>query len=227
MTAASINGSGGTATALARQSIRVLLIDDHALFREGIAGILNCEPDLKIEHCASIRDALWPLSLRHFDLVLLDYDLLAERGSEFIPAARKIGYMGFVLVLTGWLSHAAARRLLQQGVNGIFLKRDDLDHLVSAIRTVSAGGFWIDPSFTKLANEPSTSPGVADPFFTEMQRQVLRLILEGLSNKEIGQHLQISESYTKAMIQKLFQKTGVRTRGQLARLAVERYGYHV
>ena len=203
--------------------IRALLIDDHALFRQSVAQALAADPGLYVEPCASIRDALTMLSQRSFDLVLLDHDLGAERASQFLPAARQIGYEGTVLVVTAWVSDTEARRLLRQGVNGIFLKQGELTELAAAIRTVAAGGSWLDRQFAAIGEDPGASPHAAAPAFNERQRSVLRFVLEGLSNKEIAWRLQISESYVKAILQSLFQKTGVRTRGQLVRVAVEQY----
>jgi DNA-binding NarL/FixJ family response regulator len=205
------------------RTIRALLIDDHALFRQSVAQVLSADPHLHIEECASIRDALTLLSQQSFDLVLLDHDLGAERASQFLPAARQIGYEGRVLVVTAWVSEMEARRLLRQGVNGIFLKHGELSELAAAIETVAAGGTWLDRSFAALGEEAAAAPQTAPPVFNERQRKVLRFVLEGLSNKEIAWQLQISESYVKAILQSLFQKTGVRTRGQLVRVAVEQY----
>ena len=146
-----------------------------------------------------------------------------ERASQFLPAARQIGYEGRVLVVTAWVSDTEARRLMRQGVTGIFLKQGALSELAGAIRTVAAGGTWFDRSFAAIGEDPGASPQAAAPVFNDRQRKVLRFVLEGLSNKEIAWRLQISESYVKAILQSLFQKTGVRTRGQLVRVAVEQY----
>jgi two-component system nitrate/nitrite response regulator NarL len=207
----------------ANRPIRALLVDDHALFRQSVAQSLSQDPNLCVEHCASIREALTLLSQRAFDLVLLDHDLGAERASQFLPAARQIGYEGRVLVVTAWVSDTEARRLLRQGVNGIFLKQGELSQLASVIRTVAGGGTWFDRSFAALGEDPKVAPQAGTPTFNDRQRKVLRFVLEGLSNKEIAWRLQISESYVKAILQSLFQKTGVRTRGQLVRVAVEQY----
>jgi len=206
-----------------RRIIRALLIDDHALFRQSVAQSLASDPALSVQHCASIRESLTLLAQSPFDLVLLDHDLGAERASQFLPAARQAGFEGRVLVVTAWVSDTEARRLLRQGVNGIFLKHGDLAQLTDAIHAVSGGGTWLDPSFAALSEDPAAVPQSAPPAFNERQRKVLRFVLEGLSNKEIAWHLQISESYVKAILQSLFQKTGVRTRGQLVRVAVEQY----
>jgi DNA-binding NarL/FixJ family response regulator len=201
--------------------IRALLIDDHALFRESVVRALGGEPGLEMEHCASIREALPLLAARAFDMVLLDHDLGSERASQFLPAARQSGFEGRVLVVTAWVSENEARRLMRQGVSGIFLKNAPLDQLRAAIRTVAAGEPWFDASFSKPAVEMAIAK--PEPLFNDRQRKVLRFVLEGLSNKEIAWKLQISESYVKAILQSLFQKTGVRTRGQLVRVAFEQY----
>jgi two-component system nitrate/nitrite response regulator NarL len=205
-----------------RKKIRALLVDDHALFRESVANSLNAEPDLRIEHCASIREALALLAGTDFDIVLLDHDLGGERASQFLPGARQNGFEGKVLIVTAWVSDMEARRLLRQGVSGIFLKQGSLRDLCQGIRTVMQGGTWLDPAFANLG-EAHNGEEAPPPVFNERQRKVMRFVLEGLSNKEIAWRLQISESYVKAILQSLFQKTGVRTRGQLVRVAVEQY----
>jgi two-component system nitrate/nitrite response regulator NarL len=100
-------------------------------------------------------------------------------------------------------------------VAGIFLSRRRAE-LTAAI-CVAAGG-------TGGYDRPAVrDPSASAPVFNERQRKVLRFVLEGLANKEIAWRLQISESYVKAILQSLFQKTGVRTRGQLVRVAFEQY----
>ena len=205
------------------QTIRVLLVDDHALFRESVARVLSSEPSLSVEHCGTIKAALALLSQQRFDLVLLDHDLGSERASQFLPAARQEGYEGKVLVVTAWVSDTEARRLMRQGVSGIFLKESPLGDLSKSIRHVAAGGTWLDGSFSATSESEGEAEASSTPVFNDRQRQVLRFVVEGLSNKEIAWRLQISESYVKAILQSLFQKTGVRTRGQLVRVAFEQY----
>lgn len=204
------------------KTIRALLIDDHALFRESVAAILSREPDIEVQHCGSIRESLPLLSQTPFDLVLLDHDLGSERASQFLPAARQNGFEGRVLVVTAWVSDNEARRLIRQGVAGIFLKEAPLVLLMEGVRIVASGGTWLDRSLGLAESDDEAGlPGA--PVFNERQRKVLRFVMEGLSNKEIAWRLQISESYVKAILQSLFQKTGVRTRGQLVRVAFEQY----
>lgn len=201
--------------------IRTLLVDDHALFRESVARALSAAPDLAVRHCTTIKEALELLRQEPADVVLLDHDLGAERASQFLPAARQFGFAGRVLVVTAWVSDTEARRLLRQGVSGIFVKESSLSDLGDSIRKVHAGEICLDRRYRNMTPEES-HPG-SEPRFNERQRKVLRFVLEGLSNKEIAWHLQISESYVKAILQGLFEKTGVRTRGQLMRVVLEHY----
>jgi two-component system, NarL family, nitrate/nitrite response regulator NarL len=202
------------------KTLRLLLIDDHALFRESIASVL-AEPDLEVQHCATIRDGVHMLAEQGFDLVLLDHDLGVERASLFLPAAREAGVEPRVLVVTAWISENEARRLLRQGVSGIFLKQAPLQELKEAIQLTAAGGTYLDRSFSRMSGESGREREA--PVFNDRQRRVLHFVLEGLSNKEIAWRLQISESYVKAILQSLFKKIGVRTRGQLVRVAFEQY----
>ena len=203
------------------KTIHALLVDDHAVFRESVVRALRGETDLEVDHCASIGEAIGRVTSSAYDIVLLDHDLGTERASQFLPACAQAGYTGRVLIVTAWISENEGRRQLRHGVNGIFLKESPLDDLVSAIRQVSAGGQWIDQRFAATPLEVDES--ATGVHFNERQRKVLRFVLEGLSNKEIAWRLSISESYVKAILQSLFQKTGVRTRGQLVRVALEQY----
>jgi two-component system nitrate/nitrite response regulator NarL len=205
------------------KKIQVLLVDDHAVFRESVARALDAGPEFAVTTCASIREALQALPQTNIDIVLLDHDLGSERASQFLPAARQIGFSGRVLIVTAWVSDTEARRLVRQGVSGIFLKESPLDTLIESMRAVAGGQIWLDKRYANLAAEPQDPESDAGPRFNERQRKVMRFVLEGLSNKEISAHLQISESYVKAILQSLFQQTGVRTRGQLVRVALEQY----
>lgn len=205
-------------------TIRALLIDDHASFGEGVARALNAEPDLEVSYCATIAAALDVLDRQPIDLVLLDHDLGVERASQFLPVARQRGFAGRVLIVTAWVSDTEAKRLLRQGVAGIFVKEGPLGALAEAVRLIDKGGIWLDRRYRNLtATDPVGEPASSRPCFNERQRKVLRFVLEGLSNKVIAGRLQISESYVKALIQSLFKKTGVRTRGQLVRVVLEHY----
>jgi len=204
--------------------IRILLLDDHSLFREGLSRLLEGEPDLVMAAlCASVGEATDVLRRKPIDLVLLDYDLGKERGFEFIAQARQWGFQGRFLMVTAGMSDAESVQALGLGVAGIFPKHSSPALLKQAIRKVMAGETWLDQGSIQALVEATKRPQRLDPTrpFTERENQVLRGVFEGLSNKEIGARLNISESSVKAALQQLFQKTGVRTRSQLVRIALE------
>jgi DNA-binding NarL/FixJ family response regulator len=199
-----------------------LLVDDHTLFREGVARLLASEPDLEMAaHCASVAEALHTLAEKDIDAVLLDFDLGNERGSPFLAQARARGFQGPIVILTGGVSSIEARELLTQGAAGIFLKHNSPPLLAKCIRTTMQGQLWIDQDHVRALVKIPPQEGVKK--FTEREKFVLRGILEGLANKEIAVRLDSTESAVKGVLQQLFQKTGVRTRSQLVRLALEEY----
>ena len=212
----------------APRRIRALLIDDHALFRESVSHALASEHDFAVFHCASIAEGIRIVIQTAIDVVLLDHDLGNERASQFLPAAREAGFSGTVLIVTAWISDTEARRLVRQGVAGVFLKERPLNELAEDIRAVARGESRVDPRLVTDAR-PESDARDQDLFerLNDRQRRVLRFLLEGLANKEIAWRLKISESYAKAILQSLFRAAGVRTRGQLVRIALETNGGRV
>jgi len=208
-----------------RQTIKILLVDDHVLFREGAARLLAAERDLAISgQYGSVEEALKALALCSIgvDLVLLDLDLGKERGFDFFQPAREAGFHGPILVVAAVVSPFEVRRLIHLGAAGIFLKQSSPALLVDAIRAVVGGEIRIDPSLQESV------PGSADAdnpegLLNERERAVLGGVFEGLTNKEIAARVHISEALVKATLQQLFEKHGVRTRSQLVRIALEQY----
>jgi DNA-binding NarL/FixJ family response regulator len=206
--------------------IRILLVDDHSLFRESLSRLLEAEPEFRVVgSCASAGDALVLLSRERADIVLLDYDLGEEQGSLFLDGAKAAGFTGRVLMVTAGMSDAGTLKALETGASGIFLKHSPPAQLVEAIHKVMAGEVWLDPravrSLVAGAAGKSEEQRASQPL-SPRERAVLKGVFEGLTNKEIATQLAISESSVKAVMQQLFDKTGVRTRSQLVRIALER-----
>jgi DNA-binding NarL/FixJ family response regulator len=206
------------------ERIRLLLLDDHILFRESLSRLLAGEPDFEMAaSCGTTAEALAVLERTPVDIVLLDYDLGEEQGGQFITAARRSGYTGKVLMVTAGMSAAESSFALKMGVSGIFLKHSSPGSLTQAIRLVAAGEMWVDQKIVQMLAEgvPIRDERELRKILTEREQQVLQGIFEGLTNKEIAASLGASESAIKATLQQLFQKTHVRTRSQLVRIALE------
>jgi DNA-binding NarL/FixJ family response regulator len=206
------------------QRIRLLLLDDHVLFREGLRRLLVSESDFEtVAECGTLAEALDVISRSVIDIVLLDFDLEEETGTRFIASATAEGYRGKILMVTAGMSPldiAVARKL---GISGIFLKHSSPAMLLQAIRTVAAGDEWMDPKITQPGADAAKLGVRAEKEpLTPREHEVLRSVFEGLTNKEIAYRIGVSQSSVKATLQDLFQKTGVRTRGQLVRIAIER-----
>jgi len=205
-------------------AIRLLLLDDHILFREGLSRLLASEPDFEmVGHCGTSAEALAMLRDHDVDIVLLDFDLGEDHGSQFISAARQAGYKGKFLMITAGMTATESSIALQLGASGIFLKHNSPVTLAKAIRLVASGEMWVDQRVIQLMADGvhhREDPGVRR-LLTEREQQVLRGIFEGLTNKEIAAQIGVSEGAVKATLQQLFQKTRVRTRSQLVRIALE------
>lgn len=204
--------------------ISILLVDDHALFRESLARLLGAESDAKVTaQCSNVEEAIQLLDRGSYDLLLLDYELGDRRGNEVVLAARQRNFEGKILIVTVGLTKAELRQMLNQGVSGVFLKNNTPDVLIRAIHSVMDGEVWMDPKYSTEAPTTAASEAARRARFTERDRLVLRGVFEGLANKEIADRLHVSESAIKASLQQLFSKTGVRTRSQLVRVALEHY----
>ena len=208
--------------------IQLLLLDDHTLFRVMLSRLLDTNSDFHVvAHCSTSPEALEALAHNRVDLVLLDYDLgKRETGFQFIPRARDAGYTGRIFIVTAGMTDADYVRALGHGVCGIFLKHGPPDLLTEAIHKVMGGETWIDQRCIQALVQAVEGEGSQSRRneLTERERQVLKGVFAGLSNKEIGAHLKISEGSVKSALQQLFVKTGVRTRSQLVRVALEEYG---
>jgi two-component system nitrate/nitrite response regulator NarL len=206
------------------QEIRILLVDDHAMFREGLARSFEKEGDLRVVgQCSSTAEAI-ALLKTGVTMVLLDVDLGAGRGLEFVEAANRIGFEGQILVVTAGISGQEAVQLIQSGVAGIMHKQHSSEELCATIRRVAGGERWLEKEYlSPLFRSVDRTRLSGRPKLTERDRTVLRSILQGLSNKDIATRLNISEGAVKASIRQLFEKLGSRTRAQLVRIALEQY----
>ena len=203
---------------------RILLIDDHALVREGIARLLSAQPDLEVVGQVATVDAGVEIVRTHpVDVVLLDINLGTHQGGAFLSLARGAGFTGKVLIVTAGVGKIEAARLLERGYAGIFLKHEPPPLLIERIRAIVAGTAIPDPRTNEALLAQFRGPD--EPFrpLTPRERDILRGVYAGHTNKEIARDHGISEPLVKAILQQLFKKAGVRSRAQLVRVAVEKY----
>lgn len=209
------------------KAIHLLIVDDHALFRESVARLLQAEPGFDVvAHCATATEALRILnSSTQIDIVLLDLDLGKEKGTDFVEGLHARKFEGKTLLVTAGVNDSELPNLIRKGIAGVFLKHGSPASLIQGIHDVADGKTLFAPDMLRRAFEQS---GVSrsEPDRTELtdrERQVLSFVFEGLANKQIADKLAVSESAVKATLQQLFAKTGVRTRSQLVRVALETY----
>lgn len=210
-----------------QKSIRLLLIDDHALFRESVARLLQSEQGFEVvAHCGSSTEALQIIeSSKEIDVVLLDLDLGQERGADFLDCLRGTRFGGKVLLVTAHVNESEVPGLIQKGISGVFMKHGSPTLLIQGIRETMEGKALFGQDLLRRALERVEAPRVNQPRskLTDRERRVLSFVFEGLANKQIADRLQISETAVKSSLQQLFAKTGVRTRSQLVRIALEQY----
>ena len=210
----------------AANNIRLLLVDDHTLFRESLARLLQSEPGFEVvANCACLLEAGRVLKSRHIDMILLDLDLGTEKGADLLEYLQKIGFEGKVILVTACVNDRDVPGMIRKGIAGIFMKHNPPSLLVHGIRDAMKGKVLFDQDLLRRAFEVLEVPN-SDSHQTNLtarEKRVLSLVFEGLTNKEVANRIQISESAVKGCLQQLFTKTGVRTRSQLVRVALEKY----
>jgi two-component system, NarL family, nitrate/nitrite response regulator NarL len=209
------------------REIRILMVDDHSLFRESLCRLLEADPEFRVVgQCATVSEALVASAQMKTDVILLDHDLGEETGSSLITELRNRQSETKVLMVTAALSDEVTLQVMEAGAAGVFLKHGSSDQLVAAIRQIAKGEIWLDSSAMQylLTGRRNRSELIERTRpLTSRQSEVLRGILDGLANKEIAWKMKTSESSVKAVIQELFHKAGVRTRSQLVRIAIEKH----
>jgi DNA-binding NarL/FixJ family response regulator len=208
---------------------RVLIADDHGLMREGIRALLRPHDDIEVVGEAEDGDeAIREVRRLAPDLVLMDVAMPGLGGLEATLAIRKERPDVKILVLTQYDDREYVARFLKAGVSGYVLKKAAASELVSAIRAVQRGGLVLDPEIARdLVSEPAmaaSASDVGDPYetLTDREKQVLKLVAEGNTNKEIAEMLGISVKTAMAHREHLMEKLGVHSRTELIKFALRR-----
>ncbi len=194
--------------------IRIVVIDDHTIVRNGLVQLLGSHADLLVVGAAGDGAAAVALCLEHHpDIVLMD---LSMPGMDGVEATRQIVAQApgaQVVVLTSFMDRDRIVAALGAGAIGYLLKDAEPEELIRGIRSAARGESPLDPRAARTMLSAQRTPGPLDAL-TEREREVLALVAEGLPNKQIARRLQISEKTVKAHLTSVFRAIGVNDRMQ-------------
>jgi len=200
--------------------IRILLVDDHPVVRDGLAAMLATEPEFAVIGMAgTIADAMLRVGELAPDLLLLDLGLPDGNGVAVIEALRAQGHAARVIVFTAFDQDAQIMAAIRAGAQGYLLKGAPREELFRAIRSVHAGGSLIEPAVaSKLLRQMRGNEDALTP----REREVLALLMHGHPNKVIARQLSVSERTVKFHVGAILAKLGARNRTQAVAAARER-----
>lgn len=206
--------------------IRVLLADDHAILREGLRALLSLADDIEIvgEACDG-REAIELTGKLRPDIVVMDVAMPGLGGLEATLEIRKAQPDVRILVLTQYEDREYIQRFLKAGVAGYLLKKSAGAELAASIRAAARGGLVLDPEVARLAlaepGQPSGAAG-ASPYdtLTDREKQVLKLVAEGHSNKEVAELLGISVKTAMSHREHVMTKLNLHSRTELIKFAL-------
>ncbi len=207
--------------------IQVLIADDHAILREGVRALLALTDDIEVVgEARDGREAVDLAGKLDPDVVLMDIAMPGLGGLEAALEMKKLGLRGRVLILSQYEDREYVRRLLKAGVAGYVLKKSAGSELANAVRAAHRGGLVLDPEVARAAMEEAgpKAPAEADPYesLTDREKQVLKLVAEGLSNKEVAEALGISVKTAMTHREHVMEKLDLHNRTELVRFAIKR-----
>jgi two-component system, NarL family, response regulator DevR len=207
-------------------AIRILLVDDHEIVRRGIAELIGTQDDLEVVgEAASVAEALARAPHVGADVAILDVRMPDGNGIELCRELRSQLPDLSCLMLTSYADDEALVDAILAGASGFVLKQVLGSDLITAVRTVGTGGSLLDPkTTTALMNRIRREREDQDPVhtLTEQERAVFDLIGEGMTNRQIGERLYLSEKTVKNYVSHVLNKLGLQRRTQAAVLAAER-----
>jgi DNA-binding NarL/FixJ family response regulator len=195
--------------------IRVLIVDDHAIVRSGLAQLLGTATDLELVGAASSGEEAVAMSAElHPDVVLMDLSMPGMNGSSATALLLADHPDTHVLILTSFSDQSSIVDALEAGAQGYLLKHSEPEVILSAIREVVVGGSPLDPKAARVLIEGRRKK-VESPL-TNREEEVLQMVGAGLANKAIARQLGITERTVKAHLTNIFQRLGVTDRTQAA-----------
>jgi two-component system, NarL family, nitrate/nitrite response regulator NarL len=204
--------------------IRLMITDDHEVVREGLRQILSLQADFEIvAEAVSADDTLKKIAEMRPDVLILDVWMPKRTGIDVLPEIVKVSPETRVVFLTAYIDRQQVLDALKAGLRGVVLKDSASEILVRSIRRVVAGDYWIDRSTLADWGKQTQRTVPALNLLTDRERQVIREIVGGASNKDIATALSITEDTVKRHLTHIFDKIGVSSRLELALYAVENH----
>lgn len=203
------------------QPIRVMLVDDHAMVRRGLATFLLVFDEFKLVGEADSGEAAIQLCDKVLpDVVLMDMVMPGMGGDDATRAIRKKCPQVQVIALTSFKEGALIRNALEAGAIGYLLKDVSADELARAIRAGYAGRATLSPDVAQVIVQDASQPSAPGLDLTEREREVLALMVEGLNNTQIAGRLTVSPSTVKSHVSNILSKLGVSSRTEAVTLAL-------
>ncbi len=206
--------------------MNLLLVDDHALFREALRALLGqVSPEVIVFEAASVQAAIDACGSTAFRMVMLDLGLAQSDGIATLQQFRSACPDVPVVVLSGDQDAALIRDAIEQGAAGYIPKSHTSEQMIGALRFVVAGGVYLPPEVLQPSERPAADIG-RFALLSPRQQQVARLLLQGQPNKSIACELALSEGTVKAHVSAIYQIIGARNRVDAVTLAA-RHGFIV
>jgi DNA-binding NarL/FixJ family response regulator len=203
--------------------IRVLVVDDHPIVRQGLVGVLSDEADLEVVgEAGSGREAIGLVARLRPDVVLLDLEMPELDGVEAIPQLKAAHPSVEILVFTAYDTDERVLGAIRGGARGYLLKGASAEEIARGIRSVAGGGSVLEPRVASKLVAEVKAPRRAGAGLSEREREVLRLVADGLPTKQIALSLSISERTVKFHVNSIFHKLGAENRAQAVALAAQR-----
>ena len=207
----------------ADKKIRIMIVDDHSVVRSGLSAFLMVMEDLELVSEASSGEEAVARALEiHPDVILMDLKMPGMGGVAAIRAIHQGDPKIKIIALTSYIDDGLVQGALQAGANGYLMKNVQADELSMSIRTAAAGRLTLSPEASKALSESSDYPVIPAEDLTDRERDVLRLMIDGLSNNEIAEKLIISPSTVKYHIGNIYTKLDVDSRVAAVSIAIQR-----
>jgi two-component system response regulator NreC len=209
-----------------RRKLQVLIVDDEGLLRDGLCALINLEEDFMVAGAIGGTTAVQTVSLpTDPELIVVDFGATSLRGSELVGAARGRWPAARILVLTFQLDDESIESALRAGVDGYLLKTDRRSELLSALRTVADGQRYISPTiFDRVVSGfvglQARAKQIESDGLSDREREVMRLIAQGLRTREIAERLSVSHKTVEKHRTNLMRKLGLRSAAAVAAYAI-------